>query len=103
MPYERYTEVVLPHGEVIDLNLWNRVQQTVERINSSKVKNTNVKKIFLLSSILKLQSDNASFHGMGAAVLNFVLRGHQSAAITEEEKGSVSDEMVAAMLLWSNH
>lgn len=66
MPYERYTEVLLPHGEVIDLNLWNRVQQTVERINGSKAKNTKVKKIFLLSGILKLQSDGSSFHGTGA-------------------------------------
>ncbi|MGZ3781537.1 MAG: recombinase family protein [Pseudobdellovibrionaceae bacterium] len=66
MPYERYVEVSLPHGSVIDLDLWDRVQHTVQRISGSKTKNTKIKKVFLLSGILKLQSDGSSFHGTGA-------------------------------------
>ena len=66
MPYERYAEVLLPHGAVIDPNLWERVQQTVERISGSKAKNTKIKKVFLLSGLLKLQTDGSSFCGTGA-------------------------------------
>ena len=66
MPYERHTEVSLPHGEVIDIDLWNRVQQTVERITGNKSKNTKIKRVFLLSGLLKLQKDGSPFSGTGA-------------------------------------
>lgn len=66
MPYERHTEVSLPHGEVIEIGLWNKVQQTVERISGSKSKNTKIKRVFLLSGLLKLQTDGSPFSGTGA-------------------------------------
>jgi site-specific DNA recombinase len=66
MPYEQYADVTLPHGAVVGLELWDRVQQTVERIAGSRAKNTKIKKIFLLSGLLKLHSDHSSFHGTGA-------------------------------------
>jgi DNA invertase Pin-like site-specific DNA recombinase len=66
LPYERYLEVQLQHGCVIDTGLWNKVQDTLTRIAGSKQKNTNINYTFLLSGILKLAADKSPFHGTGA-------------------------------------
>ena len=36
MPYERYTEVKLKHGCVIDKELWQRVQDKVKELDESR-------------------------------------------------------------------
>lgn len=53
MPYEKYEEVELPHGCVVERKLWDEVQQTIEKVSSDKIKNTKVTKIYLLSGLLK--------------------------------------------------
>ncbi len=66
MPYDRCTEVSLPHGRVISLDLWSKVQEAVARVAGSKDKNTRIKRVFLLSGLLKSQTDGSQFHGAGA-------------------------------------
>lgn len=65
MPYERHKIVDLPHGCVIDLNLWERVQATVQRLKGSKAKNMRLQRVYLLSGLLKYGPDGSAFGGSG--------------------------------------
>lgn len=65
MPYDQCAEVDLPHGCVVDINLWNQVQETVVQVAGNKTKNTQVKRVYPLSGILKYQ-DGTTFGGTGA-------------------------------------
>ncbi len=53
MPYEKYAEVDLPHGRVINLDLWNQVKDTIKRISGNKDKNTRISRSYLLSGLLQ--------------------------------------------------
>nr|BFD65123.1 recombinase family protein [Bdellovibrio sp. HAGR004] len=59
MPYEKYEEVELPHGCVVDKKLWAEVQKTIGKVSSDKIKNTKVTKIYLLSGLLKNKDGKA--------------------------------------------
>lgn len=65
MPYELYKLVDLPHGCVIDLNLWERVQTTVQKLKGSKAKNMRLQRVYLLSGLLKYAPDGSAFGGSG--------------------------------------
>jgi DNA invertase Pin-like site-specific DNA recombinase len=65
MPYDRYAEIDLPHGCVIDLNLWHQVQATVKSVAGNKTKNTQVKRVYPLSTLLEYK-DGTSFAGTEA-------------------------------------
>lgn len=65
MPYDRYTEVDLPHGCVIDRDLWDAVQRKITSISAIKSKNTKIKRIYPLHGVLKTE-DKLPFHGTGA-------------------------------------
>ena len=65
MPYDRYAEIDLPHGCVIDMDLWNEVQKTIKVVAGNKSKNTRVKRIYPLTDLLKYH-DGSSFGGTGA-------------------------------------
>lgn len=65
MPYDCYREIKLPHGEVIDRQLWDRVQEVVERIGGSRDKNTRTREVYPLSTLLKYD-DMSAFNGTGA-------------------------------------
>jgi DNA invertase Pin-like site-specific DNA recombinase len=62
MPYDRYTVVELSHGPVIDLKLWERVQEKIKELDSMRAK--SVKYIYPLSQIL-VYEDGTSFFGSG--------------------------------------
>ncbi len=63
MPYNRYVEVSFDYGQVIDIVLWNKVQEKVEKLNNIKAK--GVKRCYPLSGILKYK-DGTKFIGNGA-------------------------------------
>ncbi len=62
MPYEQHRVVDLPHGCVIDKDLWHRVQQTVERLKGSKAKNCRIERSYPLSGLLRYV-DGTTFGG----------------------------------------
>ena len=63
MPYERYTEVDLDHGCVIDKGLWQRVQDKVKELDESRAQAT--KHCFPLSGLLYFV-DGSNFTGSSA-------------------------------------
>lgn len=63
MPYERFTEVELDHGCVIDKELWQRVQDKVKELDESRAQAS--KHCYLLSGLLVF-SDGSSFAGSSA-------------------------------------
>ena len=65
MPYERYKLVGLPHGKIIQENLWDKVQAKVEELSQRKDKNTKVCRVYPLSGIL-MSENGTTFAGMGA-------------------------------------
>jgi hypothetical protein len=65
MPYDRYVDVELSYGSLIDDALWNQVQCTVKKIRGSKDKNTKINRVYPLSGILK--SKNGSNFSGGSA------------------------------------
>ena len=65
MPYDNYAEIELPHGCVVDRELWGQVQETVKRLAGNKTKNTRVNRVYPLSEILKYH-DGSNFSGTGA-------------------------------------
>lgn len=65
MPYDRYAVIDLPHGTVIEAGLWAEVQSTVQRIAGRKDKNTQIKRVYPLSGLLR-DADGSIFHGTGA-------------------------------------
>ncbi len=62
MPYEYYQRVELPHGCVIDRQLWDDVQATVQAITGKRQKSTGLKRVYVLSGLLAY-SDGTPFHG----------------------------------------
>jgi DNA invertase Pin-like site-specific DNA recombinase len=65
MAYERFEEIDLPHGCVIDKKLWDQVQVAIAHIAGQKYKNTNIRKVYPLSGLLRYK-DGTPFHGTGA-------------------------------------
>lgn len=65
MPYERHENIKLPHGCVVDKDLWQRVQGIVEQLASARGKNTKIRRVYVLHGILRAK-DNSPFHGTGA-------------------------------------
>jgi DNA invertase Pin-like site-specific DNA recombinase len=65
MPYDKYLEVELPHGCVIDLKLWNRVQRKVEEVSKCKSKVQNVARVYPLAGLIK-HHDGSNFGGSSA-------------------------------------
>ena len=63
MPYERYTEVDLDHGCIIDKELWQRVQAKVKELDESRAQAT--RHCFPLSGLL-VYTDGSSFAGNSA-------------------------------------
>ena len=63
MPYERFTEVELDHGCVIDKELWQRVQDKIKELDESRAQAT--KHCYPLSGLLVF-SDGSSFAGSSA-------------------------------------
>ena len=60
MPYERFTEVELTHGCVIDKGLWQQVQDKVKELDESRAQAIN--HCYPLSGLL-LFHDKSSFVG----------------------------------------
>ena len=63
MPYDRYVEVSLSHGPVIDKDLWERVQGKIKRLSESRARGK--KRCFPLSGILQYE-DGSTFVGSSA-------------------------------------
>ena len=63
MAYERYTEIKLEHGCVINEGLWQRVQEKVKELDGTRSKGR--KHCYPLSGLL-LFNDGSSFVGSGA-------------------------------------
>ena len=60
MPYERYTEVKLDHGCVIDESLWQRVQDKIKELDESRTQAT--KRCYPLSGLLYF-AEGSNFTG----------------------------------------
>ena len=60
MPYDRYAEVELPHGCLIDITLWQKVQKTIQMMKGRKDKNLNINRVYPLSGIL-ISKDGSRF------------------------------------------
>ncbi len=65
MPYDRYAEIELNYGCLVDTNLWQQVQAMIAKIKGSKDKNTKLNRIYPLSGLLKAL-DGSSFAGGSA-------------------------------------
>lgn len=65
MAYDRYEAVDLPHGCVVDGELFKRVQETAEELGGNKRKNTRLTRVYLLSGLLQYE-DGSSFGGSSA-------------------------------------
>ncbi len=65
LPYEKYAEIDLPHGCVIDLALWDLVQKKLIENAGKKHKNLRLTRVYPLSRLLKF-SDGSPFHGRSA-------------------------------------
>lgn len=65
MPYERYAEVELPHGCVVNAALWKDVQDTLELIGGHRRKNYCTRRVYPLSGLIEY-IDGSPFHGTGA-------------------------------------
>ena len=63
MPYERFTEVELGHGSVIDKGLWQQVQEKVKELDGSRTQATIC--CYPLSGLLVF-ADGSSFTGSGS-------------------------------------
>ena len=63
MPYERYTEVELDYGCVIDVGLWQKVQDKIKELDESRAQAT--KHCYPLSGLLVFP-DGSSFTGSSA-------------------------------------
>ena len=63
MPYERYVEVKLPHGCVVDEQLWHRVQNKIKELDGTRARGR--KHCYPLSGLLFFD-DGSSFVGSGA-------------------------------------
>lgn len=60
---QRYHEIDLPHGAVIPIDLWNKVQSTVKEVAGNLGKNTRVSRVYPLSGGLLRFHDGTSFRG----------------------------------------
>lgn len=47
--HQQYHEIELPHGSVLSIDLWNRVQNTVKDVAGNLGKNTRVTRVYPLS------------------------------------------------------
>lgn len=65
LPYEKYAEVDLPHGCVIDLELWNQVQKKLIENAGKKHKNLRLTRVYPLSRLLRYRN-GSPFHGRSA-------------------------------------
>lgn len=65
LPYEKYAEIDLPHGCVIDLDLWDQVQKKLVENAGKKHKNLRLTRIYPLSKLLRFR-DGSPFHGRSA-------------------------------------
>ncbi len=65
MPYDRYMEVDLPHGQAVDRKLWDAVQQAVVAVAGNKTVDKAARRIYPLSSLLRAE-DGSTFWGSGA-------------------------------------
>ena len=63
MPYERFAEVELEHGCVVDKELWQRVQAKVKELDNSRAQAT--KRCYPLTGLL-VYTDGSSFTGSSA-------------------------------------
>lgn len=66
MPYHRHAIVDLPHGCLIDIELWNRVQTTIEDIKGRKDRTKNKNRVYPLSGGILLYKDGSRFAGASA-------------------------------------
>lgn len=65
MPYDKYAEVELPHGPVVDIELWEKVHQQAKILVGKKDKNTCIRRVYPLSGLL-IHKDGSTFGGTGA-------------------------------------
>jgi hypothetical protein len=65
LAYEGYAEIDLPHGCVIDMELFDRVQIKVEELAGNKQKNIRVDRVNVLAGILK-SPDGVNLQGTSA-------------------------------------
>ena len=75
LPYEKYAEIDLPHGGVVDLELWNNVQKKLVENAGKKQKNLRLTRVYPLSKLLRHQ-DGSPFHGRSAWGENSKERTH---------------------------
>ncbi len=96
MPYERYEVIDLPHGCVIDMELWEQVQRKIEAVGNGK----NSDRVHLLSGILKLEEDGTSFSGIHVKAKGKIYYRNQQNKVTlqacdvEEQARIVLKEVV---------
>lgn len=63
-PNEKFHEIDLPHGEVVDRNLWDQVQKKLEQLANSSGKHKNGKnRVYALSGGLLRYEDRSHFKG----------------------------------------
>lgn len=61
--HQRFYEIDLPHGAVISMDLWNKVQRTVKEVAGNLGKNTRVSRVYPLSGGLLKFHDGTVFRG----------------------------------------
>lgn len=62
LAYDQYAEIDLPHGCVIDADLFERVQLKVTELAGNKSKNLKLNRVYVLAGLLKAP-DEVRFHG----------------------------------------
>lgn len=61
--HQRFHEIELPHGTVIPLDLWNKVQKTIKEVAGNLGKNTRISRIYPLSGGILKFHDGTVFRG----------------------------------------
>lgn len=103
-PHERYQEIDLPHGAVIDRDLWTQVQKKVAELASSSGKHKNGEnRVYPLSSGLLRFEDGTGFKGYcgnGTSCPSFYYRNVENkinikAPLIEQDAAKIVASIVA--------
>ncbi len=92
MPYDRYEVINLPHGRVVDQDLWDQVQKVAESVRRQNDKNDT--RCFVLSGLLVCDKDKSTFHGDGKKYYNKSQNIRIAADLVEAQASKITKEII---------
>jgi DNA invertase Pin-like site-specific DNA recombinase len=102
LAYEGYAEIDLPHGCVIDMELFDRVQIKVEELAGNKQKNIRVDRVNVLAGILKspegVNLQGTSAHGKNGERNYYYINRAERKLIPVKDLEDAAKEAVESIL-----